>query len=93
MTMQDLANSLQGQLKRPVTDATGLTAKYNFTLNFSMEGLDLGSGRIPVSPGDVEPPPDIFTALQSQLGLKLEPKKGPVDLIVIDHIEKTPTGN
>jgi uncharacterized protein (TIGR03435 family) len=48
----------------------------------------------PGGPGsDLELPPDIFTAIQSQLGLKLEPKKGPVDLIVIDHIEKTPITN
>lgn len=93
MTMQDLANSLQGQLKRPVVDATRLTGKYDFTLKFSMEGLDLGSGRIPVSPGDAEIPPDIFSALQSQLGLKLESKRGPVDMIVVDHVEKTPVAN
>lgn len=40
-----------------------------------------------------EPPPTIFVALQEQLGLRLEPKKGPADLLVIDHLEKTPTEN
>lgn len=42
---------------------------------------------------DLETPPTIYAALQSQLGLKLEPKKGPVDLLLIDHMEKTPTEN
>jgi uncharacterized protein (TIGR03435 family) len=42
---------------------------------------------------DGEPPPTIFNALQEQLGLKLEARKGPVDLLVIDHVEKTPTRN
>ena len=40
-----------------------------------------------------EAPPDIFSAIQQQLGLKLESKKGPVEMIVIDHVEKTPTEN
>jgi len=42
---------------------------------------------------DGDPPPSIFNALQTQLGLKLEAKKGPVALLVIDHVEKTPTEN
>lgn len=105
-TMQDLANRLSSQLNRPVTDATGLTGEYDFTLTFSPEGLNGPTGPIPPPPpsgggellaasvgADVAAPPDIFTALQVQLGLKLESKKGPVTLIVVDRVEKTPTEN
>ncbi len=80
-TMERLAGFLAGQLGGPVTDATGLTGKYEFTLNFSKPGT---------AATDV---PDIFSAVQSQLGMKLEPKKGTVQLMVIDHIEKKPTEN
>ena len=93
VTMRTLAETLQSQLKRPVNDATGLSAKYDFVLNNSLEGLNLGSGRMLVSQGNSEPQPDLPAALQSQLGLRLEPKKVPVEVIVIDHLEKTPTGN
>jgi len=109
-TMQDLANDLSTNLKRPVIDATGLTAKFDFTLTYLPEGMIGPMGPMapppPAPPGadggesgrkgpwaDLPPPADLFTAIQSQLGLKLDPKKGPVDLIVIDHIEKTPTEN
>jgi len=120
-TMKDLADRLSGQLSKPVTDETQLTAKYDFTLTFSPEGLNpmgpLGpmpaggppgggmmvatagpgpapeGGRGPTPPSDAEAPSDIFHAVQAQLGLRLESKKGPVDTIVIDHIEKTPTEN
>ena len=90
-TTQDLADHL-GLLSRPVLDATGLTAKYNFTLTFSLEGLSIAPQGVPAST-DIETPPDLFSAVQSQLGLKLESKKGLVDLIVIDHIEKAPVEN
>jgi uncharacterized protein (TIGR03435 family) len=104
-TTQDLAERLSSVLTKPVTDATGLKAKYDFTLTYSPEGLSSGGGLFgPPPPGggaeearknmpDVEPPQDLFSAIQAQLGLKLEPKKGPVELIVVDKAEKTPTEN
>jgi uncharacterized protein (TIGR03435 family) len=104
-TMADFAERLTRQLSRPVTDVTGLKAKYDFILTFSPEGMSgpMGpmvppAGAVPAggpvgAPPDAEVPPDIFAAVQAQLGLKLEAKKGPVEMIVIDHIEKTATGN
>jgi uncharacterized protein (TIGR03435 family) len=94
-TMPMLANILQNQLKRPVADETGLTAKYDFVLNFSTQGISLGNGRLPVSMGDGDPPhqPDLASALQAQLGLKLEPKKVSQEVVIIDHMEKAPTEN
>jgi len=94
-TMPMLATVLQNQLKRPVADETGLTAKYDLVLNFSTQGISLGNGPIRVSMGDGDPPhqPDLAGALQAQLGLKLEPKKVSQEVVIIDHMEKTPTGN
>jgi uncharacterized protein (TIGR03435 family) len=94
-TMQNLADRLSSILSKPVTDGTGLTPKFDFTLTYSMDGLN---NQMMLPPGprempDVEPPQNIFAAIQSQLGLKLEPKKGPVDLLVVDHAEKAPTEN
>jgi uncharacterized protein (TIGR03435 family) len=107
-TMQDLADRLTNQLSRPVSDNTGLTGKFDFTLTFSTDGLPgrpmpgapsgLPAAAVPVAPPSGPPPegdnlPDLFGALQSQLGLKLDARKGPVVLIVVDHIEKTSTDN
>ncbi len=103
-TMQNLAERLSSVLTKPVTDATALTPKFDFTLTYSMDGLNNQmklpappppgeGGRGPREMPDVEPPQNIFAAIQSQLGLKLEPKRGPVDLLVVDHAEKTPTEN
>ena len=95
VTMEGLAAALQSQLRRPVVDETRLASKYDFALNYSTQGLYLGSGPIPVSVGDGDPPhqPDLVGALQGQLGLKLEPKKVSADILVVDHMEKTPSGN
>lgn len=101
-TMLELANSLSARLKRPVVDATGLTARFDFTLTFSTDGIGgpLATAPTPPSSGgglastpEVDALPDILGALQTQLGLKLEPKTVPVEMIVIDHAEKTPTDN
>jgi uncharacterized protein (TIGR03435 family) len=83
-TMERVAALLASSLARPINDATDLKGKYDFTVKWIM---DWG----PPSPDDSGP--DIFQALQEQLGLKLEPKKVMVDLLVVDHIEKTPTEN
>ena len=99
-----LADALARQLGRPVTDKTGLAATYDFTLDFDPEGSTAGRGMMPPPPpgggGDAPGanPPEtevasLFTALQEQLGLKLEQKKGPLDLLVIDHSEKVPLEN
>jgi uncharacterized protein (TIGR03435 family) len=113
-TMASLAEMLSSRLDLPVTDMTGLTGKYDYTLSFSLEGLGgmklpFGIAMPPLPPPSGAPPPgeggtgmpaasapdspDLFTALQEQLGLKLEQRKGPVEVLVIDHVEKIPTQN
>jgi len=82
-------------LERTVVDQTGLKGKFDLTLHWTpdpSQGLQPPPGSLP--PGAPQPPPadpngpSIFTALQEQLGLKLESQKGPVDMIVIDSVEK-----
>jgi uncharacterized protein (TIGR03435 family) len=100
-TMERIVSTLSGQLGRPVTDATGLKGKYDFTLTFAGDAAGAGGGAnmsaaapdgsMPSAPETDAPP--ILAAVQEQLGLKLEPKKGAVDVFVIDHVEKTPTEN
>jgi len=80
--MTELAFLLKTQTGRPVVDKTGLTGKYDFELQWA--------------PGDAPatdaPAPSIFTAVQEQLGLKLESTKAPFEILIIDHAEK-PTEN
>jgi uncharacterized protein (TIGR03435 family) len=78
-----LADLLSGQLSRPVIDMTGLTGNYSFVIYFTPEDQNPDAGS----------DPSIFGALEEQLGLKLEARKGPVELLIIDHAEKIPTGN
>jgi len=92
MTMTDMTVTFSRWMDKPVLDRTGLTGTFDVELQFSPEGL-LGLPGLP--PGVERPPndaPSIFTAVQEQLGLKLESSRGPVDILVIDHAEK-PTEN
>jgi len=91
-----ILDSLSKFLDRPVVDETGLTGRYNFTLEYSVSELKTmvrGNGgdasQIPDFGGDQ---PSIFTSVEA-LGLRFEPRKAPVPVIVIDSIQKTPTAN
>jgi uncharacterized protein (TIGR03435 family) len=85
MTYQKVAMPLY-MLGSPVLDKTGLTGRYNFTLEWTDERFRRPANG-PDAP-EVETFPDLFSALQNQLGLKLEVKNGPVEVLVIDHAEK-----
>ncbi|HLK66680.1 MAG TPA: TIGR03435 family protein [Bryobacteraceae bacterium] len=91
-----LANVLSSQLGRPVIDKTELTGKYNFKLQFAIDQPQTpppGDSSKEAAPVSTDPDgPSIFTALQEQLGLRLESQKGPIPYVVIDRIEK-PTEN
>lgn len=92
ITMDMLAQFLGQSVDRTVVDRTGLSGVFDFTLEFAPElGPGSQSGAT-ASASDPSVPPSIFTALQEQLGLKLESQKGPVDVLVIDHVEQ-PTPN
>lgn len=77
---------------RPVYDKTGLTGMYDFNLKWAPEPGGAGPFGPPppgAPPVAVDPDaPNIYTAVQEQLGLKLESAKGPVDVIVVDRIER-----
>jgi len=82
-TMDTLVEYLSRELGSPVTDATGLTGEYDYTLVFLSEAAQSVDSDAPT----------LVTAIQEQLGLKLERDKGLVDVIFIDHVEKNPTAN
>jgi uncharacterized protein (TIGR03435 family) len=77
-----LASILPQQVGRPVHDRTGLTGLFDFDLEFSAEGRDLAAT---AAGGDT---PSIFTALQEQLGLRLESARAPLEVFVIDRVER-----
>jgi uncharacterized protein (TIGR03435 family) len=86
--MPTLAKLLSQQLQKVVTDKTGLTGMYAFELKWAQ---DMARARPEAGEGEsaqaADPGPSLFTALEEQLGLKLNSTKGPVDTVVIDHVE------
>jgi uncharacterized protein (TIGR03435 family) len=83
-----LANLLSAQSGRPVVDKTGLSGNWDYNLEFAQ-------GASPANSPDAasDPAPDLIAAVRDQLGLKMDLKKGPIDVLVIDHVEKAPTAN
>jgi len=93
VSMNQLATVLEGILGRTVVDQTGLTGYFDFNFEWIP---DLGPTS-PGNPGDTPPSansgePSVFTALQEQLGLTAKSTRGPVDVLIIDHVER-PSAN
>ena len=95
VSMTQLAATLSQRVGRTVIDKTGLSGSYEFNLDFTPDQMPPAGG-----PGATPPPgapplppvdpngPSIYTALQEQLGLKLDSQRGPVEVIVIDSIDR-----
>ena len=97
MTMEQLASYLSGLGYGPVQDLTGLTAKYDIQLSWAPDRdfEPAPPGAAPAASPNAPPAPtvDLFTAIREQLGLRLDRHDVAVEYVVIDHIERTPTGN
>jgi len=85
VTAAMLANVLSNQTGRSVQDFTGLAGIFDFTLEWAPDATSQDDS--------VAALPSLFTALREQLGLKLESRKGPVDVVVVDRIESAPSAN
>jgi uncharacterized protein (TIGR03435 family) len=88
-----LAKALSSQLSRSVEDETALKGVFDFTLEWEPDTQSSGVDAEPAPSTNVRTGASLFTALQEQLGLKLEPRKGSVEVLVIDHVESAPTEN
>ena len=83
-SMADLAGNLTGRVNRDVIDRTGLSGTYDFVLRWTPENFQNPAGNAgPSRDGTL-----IFTALQEQLGLRLEAQRGPVEFLIIDRVER-----
>ena len=89
MSLASVSGVLTQIVRRKVIDKTGLAGNYDLELKWTSEE-DLAAGKDNGAGGDA--PPTIFTAVQEQLGLRLQSAKGPVETLVVDHVEK-PTEN
>ena len=86
MSMRALADRLSGsifKLERPVVDMTGIDGVYDFTLRWAAD----------TAPAGADAAPSLFTALEEQLGVKLETRELTVTVLVVDHAERVPSGN
>jgi uncharacterized protein (TIGR03435 family) len=95
-TMTEFARILQGAGRisdRPMVDQTGLgSVRYDLSLKWTPDAPPPDPGRTGPAANNADAPPDLFAAFQQQLGLKLESTKAPVDVLVIEHVER-PSAN
>jgi uncharacterized protein (TIGR03435 family) len=100
----DLVKLLSPQSARPVLDGTGLTGLYDFVLDYVPEGglfatfrgpaiPEAQSGQEAVLQESAPGAPTLSVAIERQLGLKFEPRKGPFDVFVVDHVDRVPKEN
>ncbi len=104
-TVGDLLRALSSQIGRPVVDKTGLTGIYDYTLVYSPLGVvrppgatanlagSEGGSQPAIADAASDPAPTLTSAFETQLGLKLESKKGPVEVLIVDRVHRTPTEN
>jgi uncharacterized protein (TIGR03435 family) len=91
--VSQLVEMLSNVLRAPVVDQTGLKGRYDLTVNIAKYAADMAAqGRSPDG-GPADPLTLISLVLQEELGLKLEAKKMPLDLVIVDHAEKAPVEN
>jgi uncharacterized protein (TIGR03435 family) len=86
-TAAEIADLLSDAVHRPVIDRTGLTARYNFFLSYAPVAAQ------PRATSPETGPPDIFTAVQNQMGLRLDAGKDMVEVIMVDRVDTVPTQN
>jgi uncharacterized protein (TIGR03435 family) len=94
-TVGDFTGFLQIMvLDRPVVDRTGISGRFDYKVTFTPEDSQFHGypPKLPEKTDNVEAAPNLFDAIQQQLGLKVDAEKTPVDVIEIDHVEK-PSGN
>jgi uncharacterized protein (TIGR03435 family) len=87
--MIDLAHGIAGEIGRPVVDATNLTGRYEIHMDISPYIIRNGGA----TDGQIDMMSILFTGLRELLGLQLESRKESVDILVVDHVEKSPTDN
>jgi uncharacterized protein (TIGR03435 family) len=90
VSMKRFIGALKGMFPRPIIDETGLSAEYEIKLEWTPDqaaAMPAGDEQVP------DPGVSISTALRDQLGLRLQTRKAPVEIVIVDHIEKTPTDN
>ena len=91
-TIEQIVASATGAVGRLVRDMTGLSGNYEVNLKWTPENALLAVAENPSAAPD-DRPPSIFTALKEQLGLRLEPREFPMQIVVVDHVERVPTEN